>query len=114
MPKKGKIAAMAQMCSVFAELERAMIKERTRAAMKVNRGRGERISGHELFGWDFGPDGLLIENRGEQKALAWIRELHDEGKSLREIAELLNGRGIKPKRSKRWAHSSVLRIVGRE
>src|SRR5215469_6279557 len=86
----------------------------SRAAMRVKRGRGERISGHEPFGWDFGPDGLLVENRGKQKALAWIRELHEEGKSLREIAELLNGRGIKPKRSKRWAHSSVLRIGGRE
>jgi len=36
--------AMAQMASVFAELERAMIRERTRAAMKVKRGRKERIS----------------------------------------------------------------------
>jgi DNA invertase Pin-like site-specific DNA recombinase len=31
--------AMAQMASVFAELERAMIRERTRAAMKVKRDR---------------------------------------------------------------------------
>jgi DNA invertase Pin-like site-specific DNA recombinase len=106
--------AMAQMASVFAELERAMIKERTRAAMKVKRGRGERISGHEPFGWDFGPDGVLVKNRREQRALAWIRQLHGQGKSLREIAELLNGRGIKPKRARRWIHSSVLRIVGRE
>jgi DNA invertase Pin-like site-specific DNA recombinase len=45
--------AMAQMASVFAELERAMIRERTRAAMKVKRGRSERISGHAPFGWDF-------------------------------------------------------------
>jgi len=36
--------AMAQMASVFAELERAMIRERTRNAMSVKRSRGERIS----------------------------------------------------------------------
>ena len=36
-----------------------------------------------------------------------------QGKSLREIAELLNGRGVKPKRAKRWLHSSVLRILSR-
>src|SRR5262245_57931312 len=106
--------AMAQMASVFAELERAMIKERTRAAMKVKRGRGERISGHEPFGWDFGPDGLLIKNRREQRAITRIRELHGQGTSLRKIAQWLNDRGIKPKRGKRWIHSSVLRIVGRE
>jgi DNA invertase Pin-like site-specific DNA recombinase len=91
--------AMAQMASVFAELERAMIRERTRAAMKVKRGRGERISGHEPFGWDFGRHGKLVENRREQKALAWIRQLHGQGKSLREIAEVRNGRRIKPSRA---------------
>src|SRR6516225_2547985 len=41
--------AMAQMASVFAELERAMIRDRTRAAMKVKRGRKERISGHAPY-----------------------------------------------------------------
>jgi DNA invertase Pin-like site-specific DNA recombinase len=60
---------MAQMASVFAELERAMIRERTRAAMKVKRGRRERISRNVPYGWDFGPDGLLVENQREQKTL---------------------------------------------
>src|SRR5215468_2446227 len=46
--------AMAQMASVFAELERAMIRERTRSDMNVKRSRGERISGFAPVGWDFG------------------------------------------------------------
>jgi DNA invertase Pin-like site-specific DNA recombinase len=50
--------AMAQMASVFAELERAMIRERTRAAMRVKRDRRERISGHLPFGSELGHDGL--------------------------------------------------------
>jgi DNA invertase Pin-like site-specific DNA recombinase len=62
--------AMAQMASVFAELERAMIRERTRSAMSVNRSRGERISGHAPFGRDFGADGHLVENAHEQKIIA--------------------------------------------
>jgi hypothetical protein len=49
--------AMAQMASVFAELERAMIRERTRSAMSVKRSRGERISGYAPVGWDFGRGG---------------------------------------------------------
>jgi site-specific DNA recombinase len=105
--------AMAQMASVFAELERAMIRERTRAAMKVKRGRRERISGHAPFGWDFGPGGMLVENQAEQRIVAWMRLLHAEGKSLREIAALLNDQGVQPKRAKRWSHSSVLRILAR-
>jgi DNA invertase Pin-like site-specific DNA recombinase len=44
---------MAHMTSVFAELERAMIRQRTRNAMHVKRSRGERISGYAPYGWDF-------------------------------------------------------------
>ena len=54
---------------VFAELERAMIRERTRSALGVKRSRGERISRHAPFGWDFGPTGNLVENPGEQERL---------------------------------------------
>jgi len=105
--------AMAQMASVFAELERAMIRDRTRAALKVKRTRGERISGHEPFGWDFGPKGVLVENATEQRPIAWIRRLHEQGKSLRQIADMLNRKGVGPKRAEKWLHSSVLRIVSR-
>jgi DNA invertase Pin-like site-specific DNA recombinase len=45
--------AMMQVASVFAELERGLIRERTRSAMSVKRSRGGRISGHAPFGWDF-------------------------------------------------------------
>ena len=66
---------MAQMASVFAELERAMIRERTRSAMNVKRKRGERISGHAPYGWDFGPGKHLVENAREHSQLAvlWDR-----------------------------------------
>ncbi len=104
---------MAQMASVFAELERAMIRERTRAAMKVKRERREPISNHEPFGWDLGPNGLLVENSRQQKAIAWIRRWRDEGKSLRKIAKLLDEKGITPKRGGRWLHSTVIRILSR-
>jgi DNA invertase Pin-like site-specific DNA recombinase len=106
--------AMAQMASVFAELERAMIRERTRAAMKVKRGRKERISGHAPYGWDFGPGVRLVENPAEQRIVVWMRRLRADGKSLREIADLLNDQGVQPKRAKRWSHSSVLRILARQ
>src|SRR6185437_542026 len=62
--------AMAQMASVFAELERAMIRERTKSAMDVKRSRGERISGHAPFGWDFSPNGYLVANAREQTVIA--------------------------------------------
>jgi site-specific DNA recombinase len=105
--------AMAQMASVFAELERAMIRERTRAALDVKRGRHERISRHAPFGWDFGPNGTLVENPEQQRGLTRIKALHAQGKSLRDIADFLNREEIAPQRGGRWSHSSVVRILSR-
>jgi DNA invertase Pin-like site-specific DNA recombinase len=103
--------AMAQMASVFAELERAMIRERTRAAMSVKRARGERISGHAPFGWDFGAGGRLVANAREQKIIARMRRLRAKGLSFRGIATRLDGEGIRPKRGKRWIHTTVKSIL---
>jgi DNA invertase Pin-like site-specific DNA recombinase len=105
--------AMAQMASVFAELERAMIRERTRAALEVKRLRCERISRHAPFGWEFGPDGILVENATQQHGLRRIKALRAKGTSVRDIAAALNREGIKPQRGRRWSHSSIVRILGR-
>jgi DNA invertase Pin-like site-specific DNA recombinase len=105
--------AMAQMASVFAELERAMIRERTRSAMSVKRSRGERISGHAPFGWDFGADGHLVENPHEQKIIARVRRLRAEGLSYRGIATRLDEEGILPKRGRRWIHTAIKSILAR-
>jgi DNA invertase Pin-like site-specific DNA recombinase len=63
--------AMAQMASVFAELERAMIRERTRSAMSVKRSRGERISGYARSAGTSAP------------AVVWWRTPASRGTSLR-------------------------------
>jgi DNA invertase Pin-like site-specific DNA recombinase len=105
--------AMAQMASVFAELERAMIRERTRSAMSVKRARGERISGHAPFGWDFGATDHLVENAQEQQVIARMRKLRAEGLSYRGIAVRLDDEGILPKRGKRWIHTTVKSILAR-
>jgi site-specific DNA recombinase len=106
--------AMAQMASVFAELERAMIRERTRSALGVKRSRGERISRHAPFGWDFGPEGNLVENPTEQEARGRMQALRASGKSFREIAGLLDREGVRPKRGVSWQHTAVRTILARK
>jgi DNA invertase Pin-like site-specific DNA recombinase len=105
--------AMAQMASVFAELERAMIRERTRSAMSVKRKRGERISGHAPYGWDFGTGKHLVENPREQEIIDRMRQMQAEGMSFRGIAVCLDAEGIRPKRGKRWIHTTVKSILAR-
>ena len=100
--------AMAQMASVLAELERAMIRERTRSAMSVKRNRGERISGHAPYGWDFGSGKHLVENAREQRIM---KRMQAEGIWFRGIAVKLDAEGIRPKRGKRWIHTTVKSIL---
>jgi DNA invertase Pin-like site-specific DNA recombinase len=102
---------MAQMASVFAELERAMIREWTRSALHVKRLRGERISGHAPFRWDFGAGGRLVKNPREQRTIARVRRLRSQGLSYRGIARRLDREGIRPERGQRWAHTTVKSVL---
>src|SRR5262249_56319267 len=88
--------------------------EWTWRAMSVKGSRGERISGHAPFGWDFGPDGHLVENAREQKIIALVRRLRAEGLSYRGIATQLDEEGILPKRGRRWIHTTVKSILTRD
>jgi hypothetical protein len=91
-----------------------MIRERTRSVMSVKRSRGERISGHAPFGWDFGPEGHLVANASEQMIIAQMRRLRADGLSCRGIAARLDSEGILPKRGRRWLHTTVKSILTRD
>jgi len=90
-----------------------MIRERTRSATSVKRLRGERTSGHAPYGWDFGRNGLLVENAREQKIIARMRRMRGEGMSYRGIGVRLDEEGIRPKRGRRWIHTTVKSILAR-
>jgi hypothetical protein len=81
--------------------------------MGVKRSRGERISGHAPFGWDFGPGSHLVENGREQKIIGLMRRLRAEGRSFRGIAVCLHDEGFLPKRGRRWLHTTVKNILAR-
>jgi hypothetical protein len=80
--------------------------------LSVKRSRGERISRHAPYGFDFG-DGNLISNEREQETLCLMRQMRSDGLSYRAIAVALDGKGIKPKRGVQWLHTSVKAILGR-
>jgi DNA invertase Pin-like site-specific DNA recombinase len=76
--------AMLQMVAIFGELEKSLIRQRTKDALAVKRTRGERISRHAPFGWDFGPADALVENAQEQEVIRQIIALRAEGKTYRQ------------------------------
>lgn len=89
--------------------QRALIRARTRAALAVKKSRGERTGGVPL-GSSVGADGRLAVDAAETAAVARARELRAAGRSLREIAAVLDAEGHRP-RGKRWRVQTLTRIM---
>jgi DNA invertase Pin-like site-specific DNA recombinase len=116
--------AMRQISDVFAQLERAKIKERTKGALAAKAARGEKLGGAEVpFGYRavatdrLTKDGTtlmaLVPEPDEQRAIALVRELRAEGLSLREIGTHLEQAGILTRTGKAWAAMTVKRLLDR-
>lgn len=89
--------AMAQVCGVFAELERALVGERTRVALAAKRSAGYRLGR---------PVTLPSDVR------ARIGSLRSEGQTLRAIAGTLNDEGIPTAHGgARWHASTVDKVL---
>jgi DNA invertase Pin-like site-specific DNA recombinase len=89
--------AMVGVVGVFAQLERRLIAERTRAALAEKKRAGARLGR---------PRSLLPEVE------ARVRALHDGGAGLTEIARVLNADGVATARGgQRWYPSTVAAIL---
>ncbi len=95
------------MAAGFAELERNLIRERTAAAMRHKKSKGERV-GTVPLGWRAAEDGkLLVAVPEEQAVLARVRALAGGGPSLREVARRLTAEGVPTKRGGRWHAKTI-------
>lgn len=105
---------MLQMVSVFAEHERRLISERTKAALAAKSARGEQ--------WANGATTATLDRgraTNQAKAAAvratvykLCRELRNAGRSLPSIAAELNGKGLRTRRGGQWSATAVHRVLG--
>lgn len=85
---------MRGMLDAFSRFERAQIAQRTKAALSVKRGRGERISRHVPYGSQLSADGKHLEpNMTEQAIVVRMKALRASGLILREVASTLAKEG---------------------
>ena len=108
---------MLQMLAVFGEHERRLISKRTRDALKAKRDRGE------TWGAAAAPErytGVLERARASnsERAAAWkskiaarAREYRDAGRSLKDIAAILNANGLRTRTGKPLTPTAVLRAL---
>lgn len=113
---------MRRICDAFAEYERLLIKARTCAALASKKRRGQR-TGTVPLGFALADDGQrskaghlvgLVVDPVRIETMHLVRQLRDEGRSLREIAGELDRRGITPHQgAAHWHHSSVAKVLAR-
>jgi len=100
--------------AALAEMERGIIGERTRAALRHKRAQNEKTGGNVPYGYDLDETGHLIENEAEQKAIRLIHDLNQKGYSLREICRELEKEGHRTKTGKTsWNPKTVSMIIRR-
>lgn len=103
------------MAAGFAELERGLIAERTRAAAQRTRARGHAWGGQAPYGFRLGADGKTLEpDPQEQGVVARVRQARDEGATLREIVALLDREEVVGRTGQPLQLTQVARIARRD
>lgn len=103
---------MRSIVQAFAAYERALIRMRTKSAMKALRDRGQWC-GEIPMGFHLAEDGkTLLENQDERAAIRTARTLRKRGKrwTFQRIADELTRQGYQP-RGTRWHPMTVARMV---
>jgi putative DNA-invertase from lambdoid prophage Rac len=75
----------------FAEAERDRIRERVLGSKADQKKRGRFLGGTAPFGWRVVADGALVEVPEQQATIRKIRQLRQDGLSLRAIAGRIGG-----------------------
>jgi DNA invertase Pin-like site-specific DNA recombinase len=104
-------ALMRTLMDAFAQYERALIRARTKAALRVKRARGERFSRRAPLGFRL-EGGLVLEDTDERAILERVRAMRSKGVSLARVASTLNAEGVTC-RGGRWHVTSLARALRR-
>ena len=100
---------MLTMLAGFAQFERDLTAERTKAALLHKRNSGTAYSPTPFGKVREGE--MLRDDAGEQGILARIRAMRAKGLPLRRIADRLNGEGVRGKQGRTWYASTVAYIL---
>lgn len=96
-----------QILGAVSEYERSMIALRLRSGRRRKADLGLYAHGAPPLGFE-AVGRALVAHEGEQRVLQRIGELRADGRSLREVATVLEAEGHLPKRGGRW-HPETLR-----
>lgn len=97
----------------LAQMERDLISERTRDALRHKIENGQR-AGQIPYGYRLAEDGItLVEHSHEQGAIQVVVTMKDSGASNRAICRELTRQGYRPN-GKAWHHQTIANILARK
>jgi DNA invertase Pin-like site-specific DNA recombinase len=108
---------MLHLFAALAEKERRLISERTKAALEAKRASGAKL-GNRINLDAAGALGRTAQRQAADEFTAIMRPIINAlrtagAKTLSEIAQALDDRGIRPARGDFWQRSSVQRLLVR-
>ncbi len=102
--------AMLGMLSTFAQFERKSIAQRTKNAMAM-KAATKRMGGYAPLGYHLEQDGSLTPDPDEARIVKLIFRRYRQGRSLKEIADALNKRGVTTRNGSIFRAETVRRIL---
>ena len=106
---------MLHVYAALAEKERAMISQRTKAALAAKKAQGVKLGGPNIADLSAGREArMAAANERARNLIPIIDDIRQSGvPTLQGIAETLNARGIKTARGNRWSPTEVRRTLAR-
>lgn len=111
-PKEPTRKLVRTILGALAEYDRDMVVVRLQAARQAKASAGGYAHGALRYGFR-SVDGVLVPVPAEQRALAVMQNLRDQGHSTRAIAKTLAAEGFPTKRGGQWSSATVSRILSR-
>jgi site-specific DNA recombinase len=109
-PRTASGRLVLNILAAVAQWERETISERTRAALRHKRSKGEFTGGEVPYGWKRGEAGMLASDEREQLAIARAQELRANGLSYRKIGEALARDSFLSRNGTVWVAQQVKRL----
>jgi len=104
-----------QILVAVAENEARQISERTKAALKAYKARGGVLGNTKNLITTAAPKAraanVAAAERHKAEVLPIARELREAGRTLKEVADILTGRGVLTRRGNRWSVVAVSRLL---
>ena len=104
---------MRRIVDAFAEYERAVIRARTRVALRAKWDRGESMTGTIRYGYEDAGGGKIKPDRHEQAVIGQMAQMRSRGLTLRDISVRLARRGTMARNGKPFSPKLIMTILNR-